>query len=214
MDTPKYDLKLFVNDASSLGLEAFIPVFHRWIQTHALDDLLIDVVDYRHVPHGPGIILVGHDAQYGMDNAVAGRPGLLYSRRRETHASRTDIRSAQQRLQSVFRDTLTVCSLLQAEPTLQTHLQFRTDDLLLRVNDRLHAPNTDDGVATLQAQLDPFLQQLYPGGTVKVEHLSDPKTSLTVSVKTSHAPSLDTLLRRLDEVEIGTDDVVTPLALS
>ena len=203
MDTPKYDLKLFVRDASSLELDAFIPVFHHWIQSRALDDLLIDVVDYRHVPHGPGIILIGHDAQYGMDNAVAGRPGLLYSRRRETHASRTDIRSIPQRLQSVFRDTLTACRLLEAEPGLQTSVQFRTDELLLRVNDRLHAPNTDDAFTALQTHLEPFLQQLFPANTVKVEHLSDAKTSLTAHVKMAHAPSLDALIERLNDIEVA-----------
>jgi hypothetical protein len=203
MNTPKYDLKLFVNDPSNLALEAFIAVFHRWIQQHALADLLIDVADYRHVPYGPGVILIGHDAQYGIDSAVGGSPGLLYSRRRETHASRQRIGSARQRLQSVFRDTLTACRLLESEPTLQAHLQFRTDHLLLRVNDRLHAPNTDDGCATLQAHLEPFLQQLYPASTVKVEHLSDPKTPLTVRIKMVHAPSLDTLIERLDNIEMA-----------
>lgn len=203
MDTPKYDLKLFVDDASSLVLDALIPVFHRWIQTHALADLLIDVADYRHVPHGPGVILIGHDAHYGMDRAVARRPGLLYSRRRETHASRQAIRSVPQRLQSVFRDALTACQLLQAEPTLQTPLRFRTNELVLRVNDRLYASNTDEGCATLQAHLEPFLRQLYAGNTIKVEPLSDPKASLTVRIQTAHEPALDTLLKRLDDMEVA-----------
>ena len=58
MDTPKFDLKLFLHDASDLQLHTLIPVFHGWIQTRALADVLIDVVDYRHVPDGPGVMLI------------------------------------------------------------------------------------------------------------------------------------------------------------
>jgi hypothetical protein len=203
MDTPKFDLKLFLHDASSLDLQALIPVLHRWIQTRALDDVLIDVVDYRHVPYGPGVILIGHDAQYGIDNAVAGRTGLLYSRRRETHASRAGIEGIQGRLKSVFHDALSVCRLLETDSTLQGQFQFRTDELLLRVNDRLQAPNTFDAFENLHAQLEPFVQQLYASDAVKVEHLSDPMSSLTVTIKAACAVPLGAMLTRLDEIEIA-----------
>ena len=202
MDTPKYDLKLFLQHASGLDLQALIPVFHRWIQTRAVDDLLIDVVDYRHVPYGPGVILIGHDAHYGIDTAWAGRAGLLYSRRRETHASRAHMQGVQRRLKSVFHDALTVCRLLATDSTLQGQLQFCTDAFLLRVNDRLQAPNTCDRFEYLHTQLEPFVQQLYASEAVNVEHLSEPQSSLTVSIKAPYALPLDDLLRRLDDIEI------------
>ncbi len=91
MDTVKYELKLFLDDASGVELEEFIPVFHDWIQTQQLAELLIDVADYRHVPQGPGIALIAHDAHYVMDLTDA-RLGLLYSRRRETHPSQLLLR--------------------------------------------------------------------------------------------------------------------------
>ena len=37
MDTVKYEIKLFLEDASGVELEEFIPVFHDWIQTQQLD---------------------------------------------------------------------------------------------------------------------------------------------------------------------------------
>src|SRR5688500_13083597 len=49
MDCVKIDLKLYLDDASDVELEAFIPVFHRWIQAQDWEDTLIDVADYRHV---------------------------------------------------------------------------------------------------------------------------------------------------------------------
>jgi len=55
MDAHKLQLKLFAEPQAGLALEAFIPVFHRWIKERVLtDDTLVDVANYAHVPEGPG----------------------------------------------------------------------------------------------------------------------------------------------------------------
>ena len=72
-----------VHSPSAVEPGAFIPVFHRWIQERRVEGLAIDVADYRHVPEGPGVLLVGHEADYVLDLAE-GPPGLLYSRKRGT----------------------------------------------------------------------------------------------------------------------------------
>lgn len=41
-----------------------IATFHEWIAARALDEVLIDVADYSHVPGGPGVVLVGYDHNY------------------------------------------------------------------------------------------------------------------------------------------------------
>ena len=105
METVKYDLKLFLQDASQVNLEDVIPVFHEWIQNRVLDELLIDVVDYRHVHNGPGVMLIAHDAHYAIDVAD-GHMGLLYSRRRETQPGRNAIQSVSERLHSVLQCAL------------------------------------------------------------------------------------------------------------
>lgn len=38
-----------------------ITSFQQWIASRALDDILIDVADYSHVPGGPGVVLIGYD---------------------------------------------------------------------------------------------------------------------------------------------------------
>jgi rhodanese-related sulfurtransferase len=48
-------------------LEPAIAVFHRFIQRGLVEGLILDVADYRHVPRGPGVLLVGHDVDYGLD---------------------------------------------------------------------------------------------------------------------------------------------------
>ena len=196
MDTVKYELKLFVEDASGVDLEEFIPIFHHWIQAQELEGLLIDVADYRHVPEGPGIVLITHDAHYAMDLAD-GRLGLLYSRRRETHPSRCAIQGVADRLRSVWHCALTACQRLEAHPVLHGRLQFRGNELLLRCNDRLQAPNTPAAYDELCQYLEPFLATLYPGQRVEVEHISENTSRLTVAIKVAETPDVDTLLTRL-----------------
>ena len=62
-------MKLFLADAASLDLEPLIPIFHSWITGGAFNEMLLDVADYRHVPSGPGVVVIGHEADYSVDNA-------------------------------------------------------------------------------------------------------------------------------------------------
>lgn len=136
MNTQKIDVKVFtVNDAQP-ALSELVPVFHTWIQEHRVkDELLIDVANYAHVPNGPGVMLIGHEGHYGFD-LTDGEPGLLYTQRRVP--GELDFARA---LTRALRQAFRACALLEAERTLSTPLRFRTDSWLVRVNDRLHAPN-------------------------------------------------------------------------
>lgn len=202
MESVKYDLKLFLQDSSQVNLEAFIPVFHDWIQHQRLDELLIDVVDYRHVHDGPAVMLIAHDAHYAIDVAD-GRMGLLYSRRRETHPSRTAIQGVPERLHSVLQCALEACRLLEAEPSLQGRLKFRGDEMLLRVNDRLVSP-TLDTFDDLQLHLQPVLANLYTGCQVEMERDGGTDSRLTVTIKVSENSDVETLRSRLGEIEVRT----------
>jgi hypothetical protein len=195
MDSCKYEVKLFLQGASSLGLEAFVPVFHRWIQTRQLDEVLVDVADYRHVHHGPGVVLVCHGAHYAMDMA-AGRMGLLYSRRREPSSGQSAPPSPAERLASVLRCALTAAQRLEAEASLQGRLRFRGDTWLLRLNDRLY-PATPEAFDSLRSHLKPLLPTLYPGCDVAVEPVVGPDTRLTACIQAPDAPDVTTLLDRL-----------------
>ncbi|MDE0206482.1 MAG: hypothetical protein OXP66_10705 [Candidatus Tectomicrobia bacterium] len=198
MDTVKYDFKLFLQDTSRPAPEDFIPVFHDWIQNQALDELLIDVVDYRHVPDGPGVILIAHDAHYAIDMADE-RPGLLYSRRRETHPTRNAIRSATERLHSVLQCALRAALALEAEPSLAGRVKFRGDELLLRINDRLVSP-TLEAFDDLQAHLQPVLATLYPHDHVQVERHGGPDSRLSMTIRASETSDVATLHGRLGEL--------------
>jgi hypothetical protein len=196
MNSPKYDLKIFVDDPSQVALDDCIPVFHRWIQEQRLAEVLIDVADYLHVPGGPGVVLIAHDAHYALDTAE-GRLGLLYSRRRETHASRSAIGSVTERLWSVLSCALTACQHLEADPAWHGRLRFRGNEILLQSNDRLAIPDTAEAYEALHRHLAPCLDVLYPDRQVKVERLHTGAARLTVAIRAAEVPDVGTLLARL-----------------
>ncbi len=155
----KLDLKVLARAESTAEAEEFIPVFHRWITERVLPELLIDVADYSHVPEGPGVLLIGHDAQYSYDQG-RGEPGLLYSRRRETSPALQGIGRLDRRIESLLACAFRACDLIEAELQLEGRVAFDRHRLELRVNDRLVARD-DDTVAALESA---FSQALFAAG--------------------------------------------------
>ena len=81
MQPHRIQARFLIELPPAVSLASVVPVFHRWIQVGRTGELLLDVADYRHVHHGPGIVLVGHEADYAVDTA-GGRVGLRYVRKR------------------------------------------------------------------------------------------------------------------------------------
>jgi hypothetical protein len=188
MDAHKLQLKIYATPAAAKAVEpeALIPVFHRWIKDHVLPELTIDVANYGHVPEGPGVVLIGHGADYFMDEGE-GRLGLLHNRKRSGPAPG-------ERLADLARRTLHAASLLERDPALAGKLQFATNELLFRVNDRLAAPNTDATFAALKGELEALGKKLF-GGAVELQRVGGPKELFAVRLKGAGAP-LATLLER------------------
>lgn len=204
MEPVKLDLKLFAAADGAVDPAELIPVFHRWIQTSALDELLIDVADYRHVPEGPAVLLLAHDAQYVWDLGE-NRPGLLYSRRRETHPSLGAIDGLEQRVRSVLHRTFVAARKLEEEPRLRGRLRFRTDELVLAANDRLRAPNDEATDALLRPALAEVLEELF-GPAVEIAVTSaDPRGRFTLAARMATSRDLAELLAEL-ETERRDDD--------
>ena len=177
----KLDLKVLARAGSTAEAEEFIPVFHRWITERVLPELLIDVADYSHVPEGPGVLLIGHDAQYGYDQR-RGEPGLLYSRRRETSRELSGIGSLEERLRSLLACAFRACDLIEAEPRLKGRVAFDRHRLELRVNDRL-VPQDEDTSAELEFAFERALAAVgvANGNTpVRVERTGDARERLTL----------------------------------
>lgn len=151
----RLELKLFAEPNGLSDPRELVPVFHGWIQARRLPgELLIDVADYTHVHHGPGVLLVGHRATYGMDRSD-GRPGLLCRLRRPSSG---DTRS---RLRDLFRRAFQAAVFLGVEPSLGGRFRLRNDELRLRIHDRRFAPNEASTWSAVEPELSSFLASLY-----------------------------------------------------
>jgi hypothetical protein len=189
MKSEKLQIKFFAKPNAAFELEQIVPVFHRFIREHAFDELMIDVADYKHVKHGPGVVLVGDANDYYLDEGE-GRPGLQFSRKR--HGA-----GPEGRLREGFARALKACSLLEAAPELAGKLSFASDEILLRLPDRLNAPNDEATFSELVKELSPLLDKLYGAGSCAIERGAAPPEPLSLRVKAKAAPSLSALLAAL-----------------
>jgi hypothetical protein len=151
------NVKVFAK--APVDLRLALTVFHRWIQEGACEELLIDVADYSHVPAGPGVILIGHEANYSLDNR-ANRLGLLYNRKAPLG------RSDEENVAQAIRAALTACRKLEGELEFEGKLIFDTGELEITINDRMLAPNTDEAFASLRPAIE--------GGIGLVAHSGKP----------------------------------------
>lgn len=119
-------------------LEPYVAVFHDWIRRSALDGagLLIDVASYAHVPNGPGVLLIGHELDFGV-RIASGRVELTCRHKRDPEGSGNA-------LQRCLRQLLQAALLLEGAGTLSEAPTFRASEFLFRSNDRLRCPNNPE----------------------------------------------------------------------
>jgi hypothetical protein len=173
MNVQHVNVKIFVEGEFNIDLERFIEVFHGWVSEQSMDELLIDVADYRHVPMGPGVVLVGFDADYAL-NMFGDRPGLLYNRKAPCEGENLD------RIRQAFWSAAHACQLLEAE---FSDLKFSRQEFELFINDRALAPNTSDTHEAFRPELEAFLRNLCGDGEFHIEHNSNPRSRFGVTVK-------------------------------
>jgi hypothetical protein len=180
LEARRFGIKFFAAQPFEVGLRAVVPIFHGWIQKHALDDeLLIDVADYAHVHHGPGVLLLGHEAQYSLDQSD-GRLGLRYTRRRKGKGNVTA------RLSAAFRAALKACRLLQEDPALAGKLRFRFDELEFHVYDRLLAPRSPETFEAIKKEMKPLLGELYGRAEeIDFQPTGGPKDPISLRIQVS-----------------------------
>ena len=188
MDAHKLQVKIFAHSHDGINAETFIPIFHAWIKNHVLPDLLFDVANYAHVPKGPGVVLIGHEYDTFIDEAE-GRLGVLHNRKRGGAG-------AADRVADAFRRALQAAALLEADPALSGKLKFSTGEFLVRVNDRLAAPNDAATFAALAPELEAFGKTLF-GGPVTLKQTGEAKSLFGVTISGAPAADLKTLLSRL-----------------
>jgi hypothetical protein len=186
MNIQHVNIKFYLENPETINLADYAAVFNTWIQNQRLEELLIDVADYLHVHNGPGIMLIGHEADYSLDNR-AGRLGLLYNRKEQLEGT------TEEKLAQATRAALTVARILEKE----NGLKFNGSEVQVIVNDRLLVPNTTETFASLQPDLKAFFDGLYSGADYSLAHNPDPRERFTVNVKTTSNFDVDALLKNL-----------------
>ncbi len=163
-------------------------VFNGWIQAKALGELLVDVADYGHVPHGPGLVLIGHESNYSLDESD-GRLGLLYNRKARVDGSTQD------RLRQALRQALVAADKLEREQGFK----FSGSEVQIIVNDRALAPNTPETLAALTPELDALFTTLLGAGAYTLARTStDPRERFTVTMTTTARADVPALLSQLE----------------
>jgi hypothetical protein len=152
-----------------------IPVFQRWIRDRVCPEMLIDVADYRHVPNGPGVLLMGHEASYTLDSAK-GRLGLLYTRRQAGG-------DAEENLRQAYDAATAACRRLETEPEFAGKLKFDFSGCEISINDRLLAPNVDGTFDAVKPELERFAKAVAGAGSYSIERRGEPRDLFSISLK-------------------------------
>lgn len=184
----RLSIKLYAHNPPAIAGRSFVDVFHRWIRDRTVGRALIDLHNYSHVRNGPGVVLVGHEAQYRMDE-TDGKLGLRYVRKRELTGGWSE------RLQTVLKEAVHAALVMSREPIPEGHLSFTLDRFGLGVEDRAVAPNdasTAEQLAELaRAAWGPTL------GSFDAVHVDNPRGILALVLQPAQAPSLEALAAAL-----------------
>lgn len=190
MDTHKIGVKFYFEKGQDVAPEVWFKTFNTWISAHEGPDVLIDVVDYHHVKNGPVTLLVAHEYDISIDDGD-GRRGLFFSRKQPTEGNFLA------RLSSAVKQTCEICQRIETDGNVGSQVAFDGSEVRLVLNDRLLAPNTEETLQAIQADLDAVLGKAYGGAKVSVARRDDVKARFTLDVKADGNWSVDQVLKNL-----------------
>jgi len=183
----RFAVKFFARPETEVDDAEFIDIFHDWIRHKRLNQVMLDVADYRHVPTGPGIMLVTHEVNYAMDYGD-GEFGLYAQRKLGNEAT------AKERILGLVKSTAQFGTLLEADSRIGGKLQLEGGKFHYIANDRLNAPNTEEAFAQIKPELEAIAAELYPGKSVSITRLNnDPRARLTAVIEANGSVDISSL---------------------
>jgi len=151
----------------ALQPDDILPIFQRWIQDHSVGGMLIDVIDYKHVPEGPGIVLIADEADFAYDLAD-GQIGLHYVRKRDLP---DDLESA---LRLCFSRALEAARALEAEAP--DDLLFDYGGAKISFLDRMRYRNTPETFENVRAEMTEILSRIFSASVTLARVYDDPRS--------------------------------------
>lgn len=186
-------MKYLLSDPMKVSLEELVPVFHRFIQDDVLaGEMMIDVANYAHVHHGPGVMLVCGAAHYAVD-IRHGRPGVYYSKKRTAEGS------PEERLASAFRRVLTFAEALAQDPATEGRYSIDTASFEVGIMDRLLAPNVAATDEAARPSISRFVEHLYATDDIRITGRVEPREPYLIRISVGRKPSPKELIDRLSE---------------
>lgn len=161
-------VKFSLKQPTTLQPDDILPIFQRWIQEHRVEGMLIDVIDYKHVPAGPGVVLIADEADYAYD-LTDGITGLNYIRKRDLPG---DLDAA---LRLCFSRALAAAGALEAEAP--GDLAFDYCSAKISFLDRIQYRNLPDAFENAQAPVTEILGEIF-GSPVSVSRAYDDPRSI------------------------------------
>lgn len=193
MELQHVNLKIYAQNSEPPAFEEFIPVFHSWIQDKICEELLIDVADYGHVPAGPGVMLIAHEANYSVEYGTEERFGVLYNTKELREGSNRDA------INHALRQTLKAALRLEEDERLKGRLKFSGQEVRLTVNRRSVTPNEQTTLTALQPDIESIFNKLYSDSTYTLKRIStDPRQRFTVHIKNNVPIDIAPLLHGIE----------------
>ena len=187
MNLERFCVKFLARPEPTINEDGFIEIFQEWIRDHKLPGTLIDIADYRHVPEGPGMMLITHEVNYAMDHAF-GQFGLYAQRKLSSEPTHKE------RIVGLVKSTATFGALLEADQRVAGKLSLEGGSFYYMSNDRLNAPNTEAAFDALKPDLEAAAAELYPGQTASITRMeNDPRNRLTAVVTVQQPVDIGTL---------------------
>jgi hypothetical protein len=196
MDLQRIQVKIHSNAPATLDLNPFIEIFGRWRGDKNHPAGWVDLADYAHVPRGPGIVLVGFNANFAFDmtadsNGTGEAPGTLYFAKKGLSGSDAE------RVNAAMKSCLDLSKRLIAEREFPKGVQLRTDALEIRFPDRLVTPNTAAVQQVLRPAVEQALNKLFGAGAYQISAHGGANVAPGYSVRAKQADAIDALARRL-----------------
>ncbi|MBB76191.1 MAG: hypothetical protein CMJ75_16915 [Planctomycetaceae bacterium] len=185
MNLQHVNVKFFVDGEMPVDLEQVINAFHRWVANQSMDELLIDVADYRHVPRTPSVVLVGHEADYAIDYSQQ-RVGLVYNDKLAREGESVD------RFRHAYRSAVNACLKLEAE---FSDLHFSRREFAWSINDRGLAPNSEETFVSCEALMPVILKDVLQTDAYTLVYDRDPRHLFGATVQTETPLDLGTVAK-------------------
>ena len=181
-------IKIPVAGALAIDPAKILDVMHQWVAAQSVPGvLLIDVAELLHVPNGPGVVAVGHEADFSLDY-TGGIWGVQFRRKTMLPGTNAD------RIAEAMKSAAQTAGRLQAA---FPELKLSTTAFELIVNDRGIAPNTPETYAAALPEIEAGLKSVLGHGDFKLtRHDQEPRQRFGVTVQSNRSFDVAALAAR------------------